>query len=923
MYNIGTNCEAISRQHNLLHISVGDLLRNESSREGPLADEINSLMKEGKMIPMSVTKQLLTKAISDDTTHQGYLIDGFPRNMDQALQFERSLGKCACCLVYECPEDELVQRLLNRGKSSGRADDNIDTIKKRIRVYEQETLPVIEYFQKQGRARVINSNAPKETVARNSEEVVSGLSEEAYNILADLGIAYLSVGLVLLLVGLAIFIVMFKWYRESSDRVGYRLLCCATVTQIVSQSASIVFLARKGYGKCAAPIILYMWGTLSTVYFMTAISINLFTVVVLQRQRSRLLEASYIIVSILVPIAYSVLCLTHNRGEPVISQLCWRGKSLIDKASYVDDWLVYYLWVIISVPISAFCIGGVLLQLRRDKARIAQYLEVRASRIRAINEASKDVRRPSSNAIDITQCAYDCHAILQGIVRRSLSFPAYNLIISLALVIAGSIDNFARIGTRWPAYVLYWTLSGSQAYFIAILFFRDPKTQTVIRKAHQDLRRTYVDEFEWREEKNNRGKTKLQPWRVRRRCSRSDDEGTYVVTDPAPDLWLNMQNRPQAVYDQSRHHEVISQEPYPLPRLAMMLHWILGIRYHPPAAYGDVKKGSNVPYQEADGTLSNDATILSNTYQIVAKTNTGGQEVTEQAVLIAESNSKALGRLHEHLHGMVIPKMFQLPCELETSSPMSDDEEDPLAKLCGRSKERERPSSEVVQGPKTQDRPQRSSSESDGQKLRRHQSLKRHAHWPLDAKQLPNEKPPPGLPLPPLPPQAWTIQFIDDPVTGEHDVPNNSNASSQDSSCSIASSGTHSTGLHGVHRRGTFGDNSASVQSDQSLLLPERASVRDSLQKSGREGSYDRAVYKLSQPFLPSPQLPTIHVHNSFNPQFLSVHVEESVSGRTSRRLSDVGSDRSLPRFPQHILAQMPSEDQELEKARWPRSIEF
>jgi adenylate kinase len=126
--------------------------------------EAEALMKEGKMVPMSLVMGLLKNEIQRQFHSTGFLIDGFPRTMEQALEFEKEIGPCRSVLYFNCPMETLEARLLERGKTSGRADDNIDTIKKRFHTFQNESLPVIQYFKKKGKVTEISSDATVSSV---------------------------------------------------------------------------------------------------------------------------------------------------------------------------------------------------------------------------------------------------------------------------------------------------------------------------------------------------------------------------------------------------------------------------------------------------------------------------------------------------------------------------------------------------------------------------------------------------------------------------------------------------------------------------------------------------------------------------------------------------------------------------------------
>jgi len=151
----GTQCSNIVRDYKFKHLSAGDLLREEQDRKGSdFGDLIKEYIRDGKIVPMEVTIQLLENAmqatIKNDHINK-FLIDGFPRKMDQAVQFEKSVCKSNFTLFFECTEKVMEERLINRGKTSGRADDNEESIRKRFRTFVETSMPVVDYFDKDGR----------------------------------------------------------------------------------------------------------------------------------------------------------------------------------------------------------------------------------------------------------------------------------------------------------------------------------------------------------------------------------------------------------------------------------------------------------------------------------------------------------------------------------------------------------------------------------------------------------------------------------------------------------------------------------------------------------------------------------------------------------------------------------------------------
>ncbi|KAJ2968206.1 hypothetical protein NQ176_g9294 [Zarea fungicola] len=153
----GTQCAKLVEKHGFTHLSAGDLLRAEQDRPGSqFGDLIRDYIKNGLIVPMEVTVKLLENAMVDALKAKGatkgrFLIDGFPRKLDQAYKFEDTVCPAKLVLFFDCPEKVMEERLLERGKTSGRADDNAESIRKRFRVFVETSMPVVDYYEKQGK----------------------------------------------------------------------------------------------------------------------------------------------------------------------------------------------------------------------------------------------------------------------------------------------------------------------------------------------------------------------------------------------------------------------------------------------------------------------------------------------------------------------------------------------------------------------------------------------------------------------------------------------------------------------------------------------------------------------------------------------------------------------------------------------------
>jgi len=156
----GTQSKLIYEKFGYLHLSAGDLLREERNSGSQLADMINNYIKEGKIVPADVTVGLLRNAMEASGSNK-FLIDGFPRDVDNLRCWESKMKKISdvqFLLFLDCPQDVMTERLLERGLTSGRNDDNAESIKKRFKTYEESTRPIIDHFRSLGKIRTVDSN---------------------------------------------------------------------------------------------------------------------------------------------------------------------------------------------------------------------------------------------------------------------------------------------------------------------------------------------------------------------------------------------------------------------------------------------------------------------------------------------------------------------------------------------------------------------------------------------------------------------------------------------------------------------------------------------------------------------------------------------------------------------------------------------
>lgn len=157
----GTQAAKLVEQYNLMHISTGDLFRFEMGNDTPLGKEAKSYISKGALVPDSVTIGMLKNKVNANPDVPGFIFDGFPRTVAQAEALDEFLAtkneKVTALVSMGVADKELISRLLERGKTSGRADDSDESIiKNRLNVYKSETTPVFDYYNEKMMARKVD-----------------------------------------------------------------------------------------------------------------------------------------------------------------------------------------------------------------------------------------------------------------------------------------------------------------------------------------------------------------------------------------------------------------------------------------------------------------------------------------------------------------------------------------------------------------------------------------------------------------------------------------------------------------------------------------------------------------------------------------------------------------------------------------------
>jgi adenylate kinase len=172
----GTQSERLIKEFDLFYLSTGDLLRKELKEGTELGEQAREIIASGGLVSDEIIVQIIEKTIAENTQANGFLFDGFPRTTIQAYILEGLMIKLNtslnCLIDLYVPEEVSIKRLIDRGKSSGRLDDNEAVIKNRLKEYADKTLPVLQFYKDKGNHFQVNANQPIEAVQRDILEIV-------------------------------------------------------------------------------------------------------------------------------------------------------------------------------------------------------------------------------------------------------------------------------------------------------------------------------------------------------------------------------------------------------------------------------------------------------------------------------------------------------------------------------------------------------------------------------------------------------------------------------------------------------------------------------------------------------------------------------------------------------------------------------
>ncbi len=176
----GTQSEQLIEEYGLYHISTGEVLRDLIARGTELGKIADSYISKGNLIPDELMIDILANLLdSNPETAQGVIFDGFPRTINQAKALKVMLAnrgsKVHAVIGLEVEDGELIERLIKRGKESGRSDDNLETIKQRLEVYHTQTSPLKEYYMSEGKYHAIHGSGSIDSIFNTIKESLSAI----------------------------------------------------------------------------------------------------------------------------------------------------------------------------------------------------------------------------------------------------------------------------------------------------------------------------------------------------------------------------------------------------------------------------------------------------------------------------------------------------------------------------------------------------------------------------------------------------------------------------------------------------------------------------------------------------------------------------------------------------------------------------
>lgn len=176
----GTQAKLAAEKFELAHISTGDMLRASVEAETVLGRRVKQIMESGQLVPDDVMVSLIAERVQEADCAKGFILDGFPRTVSQAHSLDAMLEvrehSLDAALYFDVPPEEVLNRLDQRRSAEGRSDDGAKTQRERLRVYEEQTMPVIEYYNETGLLRKINGLGTVDEIQSRVQSALKSVS---------------------------------------------------------------------------------------------------------------------------------------------------------------------------------------------------------------------------------------------------------------------------------------------------------------------------------------------------------------------------------------------------------------------------------------------------------------------------------------------------------------------------------------------------------------------------------------------------------------------------------------------------------------------------------------------------------------------------------------------------------------------------
>jgi adenylate kinase len=160
----GTQAARISAEYGIPHVSTGDMFRAALAADSELGRRIKPMYEAGELIPDDLTVELIEERLSEDDARDGFALDGFPRNLAQAEALDRMLDAIGreldAVLFFDAPDDVVRQRVLGRARDEGRTDDTAEALERRLAIYREQTVPVVERYRATGKLVPLHAQRP-------------------------------------------------------------------------------------------------------------------------------------------------------------------------------------------------------------------------------------------------------------------------------------------------------------------------------------------------------------------------------------------------------------------------------------------------------------------------------------------------------------------------------------------------------------------------------------------------------------------------------------------------------------------------------------------------------------------------------------------------------------------------------------------